>query len=380
MQKRLGEQWDATNAMELLRYLSESQQADKIFFELGNEPYYPQLRIDGQRIAMDFQILRRLLDAFPGFGGTRLVGADFDSIDPGPVSRYGRKPQQSVTAPRTRLVGPSIGMADVDFLESITSDFAKYAAHTVDAVTIHHYYFRGPGAKIEQFYDLQHFNAYPTILAKWLDVIYKGAGFEIPVWVGETADAYSYGAPNITNRYVSGFLWLDKLGVSARMGVKLVARQDLFGGNYPLLDAALDPNPDYWLSHVFKQLVGTTVLSVSIDTTDSTGYLRAYAHGSCQSNTMTKLTVFAINLSSNDTATVKFSEQYSPQMSVYAMTPGPGGLLSQSVLLNGETLKLVDDHTLPTLKPKVIATASGYTLQPLTFAFIVFDVNIPLKC
>ena len=356
IQQRFGARWDATNALTLMRYLLETRQADSVFFELGNEPNYPELTIDGKRMADDFAILRRVMNTLPGFANTKLVGADFNHmglLDAGLFSK-------------TRLVGPDIGMADVPFLLKIVQDFAKYAAKTVDAITLHHYYFRGPGAKVDQFLDLRNFNAYAESLQRWRDVIWKAAGFELPIWIGETSDAYSYGAPNITNRYVSGFLWLDKLGISAKIGAKLVARQDLYGGNYPLLSPELQPNPDYWLSHVFKQLVGQLVFDTTVSSTDTTGFVRAYTHGTCTGGHLTKLTFFALNLSPNETASIRFNEEYNSSMQLYILSPGPGGLLSHSVLLNGMPLKLVDDYTLPKLQPKTVKTSAGMALPNST--------------
>ena len=51
-----------------------------------------------------------------------------------------------------------------------------------------------------------------------------------PVWLGETSSAYGGGAPGVSNKFTSTFLWLDKLGVAGAEGVTLLARQDFFGG------------------------------------------------------------------------------------------------------------------------------------------------------
>jgi len=39
---------------------------------------------------------------------------------------------------------------------------------------------------------------------------------DVEIWLGETASAYNGGAFNFSNRYVSGLLWLNKLGLSAK--------------------------------------------------------------------------------------------------------------------------------------------------------------------
>lgn len=38
-------------------------------------------------------------------------------------------------------------------------------------------------------------------------------------------------------------MWLDKLGLAASMGIKVVTRQTLLGGNYALINSTLQPLP-----------------------------------------------------------------------------------------------------------------------------------------
>lgn len=60
---------------------------------------------------------------------------------------------------------------------------------------------------------------------------------------GETSTAYGGGAPDYSNRFVSTFMWLDKLGLAAKNGLDLVVRQSFFKGYYALLYDDYDPAP-----------------------------------------------------------------------------------------------------------------------------------------
>lgn len=59
----------------------------------------------------------------------------------------------------------------------------------------------------------------------------------------ESSSAWGGGAHGLSDAFVAGFLWLDKLGVAARGGVEVVARQTLYQACYALLRPDLTPNP-----------------------------------------------------------------------------------------------------------------------------------------
>lgn len=82
--------------------------------------------------------------------------------------------------------------------------------------------------------------------------IVKGAaaaGFS-PVWLGETSSAYNGGGKNLSNTFLAGYLWLDKLGVSALYGLDAVLRQEIYGtyqigdvSSYSLINMDMRPAP-----------------------------------------------------------------------------------------------------------------------------------------
>ena len=55
----------------------------------------------------------------------------------------------------------------------------------------------------------------------------------------------------------------------------VVIRQTFYGGQYSLIDRNLDPYPDYWLSLLYKRLVGSRTLDLTVNS--SIRYVRAYA-------------------------------------------------------------------------------------------------------
>lgn len=63
------------------------------------------------------------------------------------------------------------------------------------------------------------------------------------ILLGETSSAFGGGAPGLSDRFVDTFLWLDKLGISARLGVSVIIRQTLLEKHYSLIDSLLEPAP-----------------------------------------------------------------------------------------------------------------------------------------
>ena len=60
---------------------------------------------------------------------------------------------------------------------------------------------------MEDYYDASHFDFLKDYLDKiFKDGIAKCPNPNLPYWLGETSDSNGGGTPNVTDRYVSGFL------------------------------------------------------------------------------------------------------------------------------------------------------------------------------
>lgn len=359
LQQRDGMQWGPLNTMELFQFAVDEGLAGLVDFELGNEPdaYWKQgqVRLTGEQIGEDFLMLKRVLNSY---------GLHFKN---------------------TRVVGPDVITVTSKIGNAILKGFTKVAAHNVTAMTVHQYYFRGDQAGWKEYINPKYFPLLADTISSAKGVIASCPNPSLPLWIGETSDSWHSGTANVSDRYISGFLWLEKLGLSAYMGVGVVMRQTFYGGDYSLMDDNYMPNPDYWLSYIYKKLVGSRVLSrkVSSLAADDNDDVRVYAQCTKPSSRYGPgaITLYALNVNVNDSTTITVKGALSMQkVDVYLLTPGDKeGLLSKYVSLNGQQLRLVDDKTLPELKPVSQPASIGIKLPALTFTFVVFpDANVKI--
>ena len=358
-------EWNSSNAEELLRYTATRNYT--LDFQLGNEPNHYQHKvhrsISPEQLARDFWLLRRLLQR--GIGGDGVS----DALLVGP----------DVTRPKNRR--------DLEYLH----EFLKDAINAIDAITWHQYYLNGRTATLEEFTDPETLNLLKPLIQRVLDVR-EVTGPAKPIWMTETASAYGGGACGLSDRFVDGFVWLDKLGMTARMGVDVVARQTLWKGQYGLLDGDLGfhPRPDYWLTLLYKRLVGRKVLDVahdggSDDEDDNSGRVRLYAHCAAlaplgSASSQPSVTLFGMNLMDEEVS-LRFEDvgEETGKITVrkYVLQGNHGHLYSKLVRLNGRTLHMGDDDTLPDLKPVVEKFEDlaqvDLKLPSFALAFFVFD-------
>ena len=311
---------------------------------MGNEPnhYHHQVNrsVSAEQMARNFWLLHRLLQS--GIGGDRMRGALLVGPD--------------VTRPKSKR--------DVEYLR----DFLKDAINAIDAITWHQYYVDGRTATLDQFTDPTVFNVLRAYIDRIL-AVRSETGPSKSIWMTETASAYGGGACGLSDRFVDGFFWLDKLGTAAAMGVDVVTRQTLWKGQYGLLegDFSFEPRPDYWLTLLFKRLVGGRVLKVLHDgDTESglgvnTGRIRLYAH--CASGGKSAVTLFGMNMM-EEAVVLRLKDVFpleneSPPQSWkvivnnYILQSYHERLYSKLVRLNGRTLHMHREDTLPVLKPVV---------------------------
>ncbi|XP_055035360.2 heparanase [Misgurnus anguillicaudatus] len=340
--------WDSTNAELLLKYCGSRQYV--MSWELGNEPNSYEkkagIRVDGYQLGKDFVHLQQILQKSSLYNSTGLYGPD-------------------VSQPR-------------EHRKDLLTGFLEAGAEAITACTWHHYYVNGRDTTLEDFLD-------PVVLdslATKINEVFKTVESVSPgkkVWLGETSSAYGGGAVGLSDTFAAGFMWLDKLGLGAKLGLDVIIRQVLIGsGTYHLVDDNLDPLPDYWLSLLYKKLVGPEVLNAKVLANVRTKkQIRVYLHCTNRKSTHYKqgaVTLFALNLNKGQVTVTLPTQMANSTIEAFVLQapePGKKNLDSRSVKLNGEVLKMADDHTLPAIKGFVLPPGEPIRLPGFSLAFYV---------
>ncbi|WP_347136756.1 glycoside hydrolase [Parahaliea mediterranea] len=300
--------WEGGELERLLRYSVERGQRIDVF-ELGNE-----------------------LNAYWAFHGlrsqprARRLAADYDTFTR-LVRRY--FPQARISGPGSAF-WPRLGETVRPF-SRITPRFLASLENGLDIVDWHYYPFqseRSPvrtrAARERHMLDprsFEDFARYSRQLARLRDRFQPRA----ELWTGETGSAQCGGQPFLSDRWASSFWWADQLGMGATLGQRVMVRQALIGGDYGLIDRlTLKPRPDYWVSWLWRRLMGETVYSVR----SSDPRLRAYLHAH---PTRDMRTLLLINL--HDTPLAVNLEGFPEPLERYTLTAKHPG--SRRLRING---------------------------------------------
>ncbi|CAH1173655.1 unnamed protein product [Phaedon cochleariae] len=340
--------WDYRNAETLIQFSNDHNL--EVNWELGNEPnsFHHKFNetVNATQMAKDFGTLRAILNKFPMYKDSLLVGPD-------------------VTRPEDNHKESEIYL----------KEFVKNAGHIVNAITFHQYYLNGRTASLEDFLNPEVFNYLEFQIKKAQEIVRSSNIIDKPLWLGETASAYGGGAPNLTDTFVGSFLWLDKLGLSAKLGINLLMRQSIFRGNYSLLDDNYDPNPDWWISIFYTRLVGNRVVPFNLV---SSPKVRFYVH--CMHDFPNSITLFGMNLDEKiakiriegifPNVSMEYLKVYGFHLTSY------GSLKSKTILMNGKPLKMLPGNKMPKLYPKEMNIRPYIEVPPLTIVFWFIDVKV----
>ncbi|KAK7930856.1 hypothetical protein WMY93_007251 [Mugilogobius chulae] len=322
--------WNTSSTLSLLKYGAGKKY--NISWELGNEPNaYRSLvgrAVNSTQWAQDYTKLRTLLQSV----------------------RYYHK---------AHLYGPNVGRPRKNALLMLDG-FMKNAGSVVDAVTWQHYFMDGRVKKVEDFLKTRLMDTLTEQINKVINVVETHTSGK-KVWLSGLGPAWTGGINNLSQTYAAGFLWINTLGVAANF----------------------NPLPDYWVSLIFKRLVGPKVLAVRVAGLQRKPQpgrvirdkLRIYAHCTSFSNhnyAKGSITIYIINLHRSRKKIKLAGTLRNKTVHQYLLQPyGTEGLRAKHVQLNGDKLVMLDNETFPELKPKSLRAGRTITMPPMTIGFYV---------
>ncbi|KAJ8674006.1 hypothetical protein QAD02_005268 [Eretmocerus hayati] len=340
--------WNSDNAHQIITY-ARGREMD-LDWQMGNEPnsffHVFDIRISAEQLAKDYCQLRKILNQL-GYQDSFLVGPEANHI------------------------------GDEDHKGAVYAEnFLKNVENCVDGVTWHQYYLNGHVAQVDDFVNYKVFNRLSSEIDAMNSAI-KSSGKNLPMWISETGSAYGGGAPNLSNRFAATFLWLDKLGYSAKAGVNVVIRQSFFGGNYAMIGEDLNPNPDWWVAVLFKKFVSEKVLNFA--TQNNFGKLRFYAHCSSKqalNDTGASIVIYGLSLNEDDKIIQIQGPPRGSKILYYSLASEK--LQSRNIWMNGDVLRLQKDGTLPRFKPKVLNVDEPVPIPGYSLVFLLIrGMKIP---
>ncbi|XP_047366033.1 heparanase-like [Vespa velutina] len=343
--------WDDTNAQDIILFAKGSKM--NLDWQLGNEPnsfhHVFNRTITAEQLAKDYYQLRNLLN--------------------------------KVGYQKSFLVGPEVNhIGDSNKGQSYAEIFLEKDKDSINYVTWHQYYLNGHEAQVNDFINPSTFYFLPMQIDSMLKTIKKSRK-SISMWLSETSSAYGGGAPGLSDRYIAGFLWLDKLGYSAKAGINVVIRQSLFGGYYAMIGPDLLPNPDWWISVIYKQFVSEKVLNIL--SPKSSEYIRIYAHCTPKAsliNRVPAITIYGMNLDKSSAKIIiqGIFHRLNKNIKIFLYSLTSDHLTSRNIRMNGEILKLQNDGKLPPFHPIIMNPTQIIILPPFSMVFMVIHgVHVP---
>ncbi|MDR3573916.1 MAG: hypothetical protein P4L50_08645 [Anaerolineaceae bacterium] len=269
------------------------------------------------------------------------------------ASEYGRdskvfKDFLRKESPETLYLGPSSaaeGLPGAPFPRLIpTEKLMEATGPLFDAFSYHVYYTRshrcsGPkGTSVDELLTPDWFDRGGTVqefYSKLRDKYLPGKD----IWLTETGEA-SCGGDTWASTFVDAFRLLDQFGSLAQKSVKSIMYNTLASSDYGMIDEeTYDPRPNYWAALLWNRTMGTR--SLDPGNSPSSG-MRIYAQ--CMKNAPGGVAMLILNVDKSNPHSLTLpigGQRY---------TLSAQDLLSKTVFLNGQELRVAADGTVPEYK------------------------------
>lgn len=216
----------------------------------------------------------------------------------------------------------------------------------------------------------------------------------------ETNSICHQGVYNVTDSFANTLWLLDRLGIMARRGTELMARQSLIGYNYSLLGnfpaEPIRASPDYSATVLFRRLVGGTGNRADVSAVLNVSRFhpaKVAAHAFCARGRPGGVVVVLVNLDAAVTSAVTVTgptgrwEQYtlSPAWTDSDSASPAEKTTAHGLMLNNIELVVGPGYQLPAFPPAMhppplTGTAAVMDIEPLTAVLAVFPAAGARAC
>ncbi|XP_050532685.1 uncharacterized protein LOC126900791 [Daktulosphaira vitifoliae] len=347
--------WNLSNTLDLISY-SDKHSYD-MAFQLGHDLQSSDQQIDGLALGKDAMRLRKVLEAFPRYINTPIVGPDAKSCDTQDDAKYLKsfigEAGQALTA-----LTYQVPFASEKSIENPT-EMLNYITNQMEA----------------KVWQKDYSNKYlgKSIAKK-------------PIWIVES------GSKDRKGDFTDGLIWAQRLVAGAKVGINVMMRK-------PSLTSLQEPTPDYWVSILHKALIGIEVFDVKMQSINKTR-LETVAHCTRESSfnpnegilapdfryTRGALSVFGVNMGTeNVKISLKTGNLQSVPVHQYLLTSNnrknkDKRAVKLLTLLNGQKLSLSDDGDLPILSPKIRESNRIITIPSQSVFFFVLPESKTKAC
>ncbi|XP_050429843.1 uncharacterized protein LOC126839001 [Adelges cooleyi] len=348
--------WNLSNTLDLISF-SDKHGYD-MAFQLGHDMQAGNSRVDGASLGKDATRLRKVLEAFPRYISTPIVGPDAKSCDSQDDARY-LKSFIAEAGPSLTALTYQVPFASERSVENPT-EMLNYIENQMET-------------KVWQ----------RDLMNKYLGKLTSRK----PIWIVESGNKDRKGD------FSDGLIWAQRLVAGARIGINVMMRK-------PSMTSLKEPTPDYWVSILHKALIGSEVFDVKIQSVNKTR-IESVAH--CTRETSFNpnegilapefrynrgaITVFGVNMESESVKiSLKTGSRQSVPLHQYFLTANnrknkdKRAVKSLTTLLNGQKLSLSVDGELPVLSPKIRESNRIITIPSQSVFFFVLPDSKSKAC
>lgn len=319
--ERVHEVWQSRGALEFI-YAS-----DKLGYELRWQLGYELQRLtnnseplSGSELGRDVVRMRKILDSFPRYSKSSIIGPDVIA---------------SSTAQEIKFIKEYINESG-DALTALTWH-PNFSAEEREMEDVSH-----------TLSQIQH-QLENVIWARDLKNPFMKPVSKKEVWLSES-DPDEY-----TGKFTDALTWAKRLGTAAMLGFPVLMKQIT-------TNSVSQPTPDFWVSVLYKSLVGRAVLETKLLTGDkNTSPVFAHCTEMSQNNIIDgdiqyergAITIFGLNLAKEDMRLNIKASLKEESVHMYFLTSRSNNNNSEETYMNGQLLSLSPTGEVPILLPKV---------------------------